>query len=182
MKVLPLSKILSISILLNLMISDLKSVSSLRILGIAPVRIHSHFVMSGTLFKGLAERGHQIDVYSYYPQEKSIPNYRDFTLNGSQSEQVNNVRYDELLPFSMSTIKILMEMWGNLACEELYSPIFQNLIKDPPSNPPYDVVLIEVSCLNFEWFLLFFIILVFRWTCLIAFWRLVEHSKFQWLA
>lgn len=132
-----------------LMVSGLKSVSSLRILGIAPVRIRSHFVMSGTLFKGLAERGHQVDVYSYYPQENPIPNYRDFTLNGTQGEQVNNVRYGELLPFSLSTIKILTQIWGNLACEDLNLPIFQNLIKNPPSNPPYDVALIEVSCTNF---------------------------------
>lgn len=40
----------------------------------------SHFLIYEPLFTALAAKGHNITVISYYPQKKSVPNYRDIVL------------------------------------------------------------------------------------------------------
>lgn len=43
------------------------------ILAIFPLNARSHFVMFERLLKGLAAKGHEIDVVSHYPQKNSVP-------------------------------------------------------------------------------------------------------------
>lgn len=44
-----------------------------KILAILPLNSRSHFVMFERLLKGLAEKGHEVDVVSHFPQKKPIP-------------------------------------------------------------------------------------------------------------
>lgn len=44
-----------------------------KILGVFPLTGPSHFAMFGQLMKGLAEKGHEVDVVSYFPQKTPIP-------------------------------------------------------------------------------------------------------------
>lgn len=46
-----------------------------RILGLFPLPRESNFVMFGNIMKALAENGHEVDVYSYFPQKNKIPRY-----------------------------------------------------------------------------------------------------------
>lgn len=43
------------------------------ILAVFPFAGPSHFAMFGRLMKGLAEKGHELDVVSYFPQKTPIP-------------------------------------------------------------------------------------------------------------
>jgi hypothetical protein len=118
---------------------------SLRILSIFPLNSKSHFVMFERLAKGLAEKGHQIDVYSHFPLKKPIPNYKDYSLAGSMHFSQNNLTYNELLEFQNLNVGVLMNTIGTKPCELLSLPIFQDLIKNPRRNPPYDVIIVEVN-------------------------------------
>lgn len=44
-----------------------------RILAVFPLAGPSHFAMFGKLMKGLAEKGHEVDVVSYFPQKTPLP-------------------------------------------------------------------------------------------------------------
>ena len=46
-----------------------------KILGIFPFPGKSHFAVSSVLLKELANRGHQVTVYSPFPEKSPIPNY-----------------------------------------------------------------------------------------------------------
>lgn len=60
---------------------------------------------------------------------------------------MNNVSYELVQPFmnSVPSMKGMIQMGGNPACELLKLPIFQDLIKNPPKDPPYDLIIVEVS-------------------------------------
>lgn len=49
-----------------------KGCDGYRILGIFPLNGRSHMMMFEQLMKGLAKRGHQVDVVSTFPQKKTI--------------------------------------------------------------------------------------------------------------
>ncbi|XP_058810722.1 UDP-glycosyltransferase UGT5-like [Phymastichus coffea] len=123
-------------------------IDGLRILGLFPLHGKSHFVMCERLMKGLAEKGHQIDVYSHFPQKKPVPNYNDFSLDGTLPKIVNNMSYDVFKQFQTVNMEIMMKEIANPVCDLLDIPIFQKLIQDLKTNQPYDVVIIEVFISN----------------------------------
>ncbi|XP_035737423.1 uncharacterized protein LOC118448362 [Vespa mandarinia] len=113
-----------------------------RILGIFPHKLTSHFIMFESLMKGLAKKGHQVDVISPFPQKKSFVNYTDLTVLSKGIEYVNNVSYDTANKLPM--LNAISTIGGYQLCEYLGHPKIQKLIHNPPKDPPYDVVLIEV--------------------------------------
>lgn len=125
------------------------SVDGLRVLGLFPIHGKSHFVISERLMRGLAERGHQVDVYSHFPQTKPLPNYTDYSLRGSMPLVVNNMTFEFMNSFSGSgEVKTIAEIIGKPICNLLHLPILKKLIDNPPNNPPYDIVITEVFFLN----------------------------------
>lgn len=135
----------SLTIILSFYIN---SSQGLRILGIFPYPIKSHQAMSEELMKGLAAKGHQVHVYSHFPLKKKIPNYTDFSLEGSVPIFSNNVTYD-LIETEWKDSSDMMRSWygeyGSYICDLLRLPVFQNLIHNPPENPPYDLFILEVK-------------------------------------
>ncbi|XP_014220312.2 UDP-glucuronosyltransferase 1-3-like [Trichogramma pretiosum] len=132
-----------------LLAATLSTSHGLRILGIFPLQGKSHFVMCEALMRGLAAKGHQVDVYSHFPLKKPIPNYKDYSLAGTLPALANNMTYDYMNSFGgVISIPVLMNLIGNPVCELLNLPIFQNLIKNPPNDPPYDLVIIEMFLSN----------------------------------
>ena len=117
-----------------------------RLLGIFPFHGKSHFVMPEALMKGLAKKGHQVDVISTFPLKKPYPNYNDVVKLKAPMALVNNISYEFAqllfrtgLTFSVATIA------GNDACKvHLGNPAVKELARNPPKNPPYDAVLMEV--------------------------------------
>jgi glucuronosyltransferase len=117
-----------------------------RILGVFPLHGKSHWIMQEALMKNLAKRGHQVDVVTHFPLEEPIPNYTDISLKGSLPQVMNNVTALEIKNFSNPTLTIshLVEMAGNTVCNLMSHPKIQELIKNPPQDPPYDIVIIEL--------------------------------------
>lgn len=101
------------------------------------------------MLKGLARRGHQVDVVSAFPLKKPYPNYTqicEFSVEGVP-KLVNNFTYtgmkgmvsNEFPAFAVANIA------GNILCKGLDLPEMQKLIKNPPNDPPYDLVLTQVN-------------------------------------
>ncbi|XP_011867942.1 PREDICTED: UDP-glucuronosyltransferase 3A1-like [Vollenhovia emeryi] len=118
--------------------------NGLRILGVFPFHGKSHFIMQEALMKDLARRGHQVDVVTHFPLEKPIPNYTDISIKGTLPRVVNNVTAEEAQAFSNPSIAYFVAMAGHNICQLLSHPKMQQLIKNPPQDPPYDMVIVEV--------------------------------------
>lgn len=58
-----------------------------RILAILPLAFKSHHLFFQATLKTLALKGHQVVVYSPFPQEVPIPNYTDVFVNTSYSDK-----------------------------------------------------------------------------------------------
>ncbi|XP_055904974.1 UDP-glycosyltransferase UGT5-like [Eupeodes corollae] len=55
----------------------LSAANAYKILGISPTMARSHFFVGNALYKGLAEKGHEVTVISPFPLKKPTKNYRD---------------------------------------------------------------------------------------------------------
>ncbi|XP_017891750.1 uncharacterized protein LOC108631986, partial [Ceratina calcarata] len=115
-----------------------------RILGMFPYNGKSHFIMFEHLMKALARKGHQVDVISTFPLKKPYPNYNDLIVLPTARDFMNNMTYDEMHNMiRASSAFAVATMTGNDICENLKYPKFQELIRNPPKDPPYDVVIME---------------------------------------
>ncbi|XP_051165585.1 UDP-glucosyltransferase 2-like [Leptopilina boulardi] len=114
-----------------------------RILGIFPLPGKSHAILGEKIMKVLAQKGHQVDVISHFPMKKSYPNYNDLSLEGSSEIITNNLNYSMVKNVSVNSIKRLLEMTGDPVCALLNHTVFQNIIHNPPKDPPYDLVIVE---------------------------------------
>lgn len=138
-----------LSILLLTLVTCEQIANGYRILGIFPLHGPSHWVMMKPLMIGLAQRGHQVDVVSHFPLKKPIPNYRDLSLAGSIPDVRNNITAANASSFGTFSMKSLTDMAGAQVCELLSHPVLQDLIKNPPQDPPYDLLITEVWLVYF---------------------------------
>ena len=123
-----------------------KFASGYKILGICPTSSRSHFNMLETLMKGLATKGHQVDVVSHYPQKKPYNNYKDLSLYGSIPDSKNNVTLASSTDLkSIFWLKNYMNLFGKLNCDLLGHPVMQQLINKSPNSTTYDLVIVQVS-------------------------------------
>lgn len=141
-----MNQILSFLVLSCALIVGPQSTEAYRILGVFPFHGKSHFTMFEALMKGLARKGHQVDVISTFPQKKPYPNYTDIIrVDPQQPQVVNNMSFD-LFQFLQNdmTYFIATDM-GSKICERLGDPEMVKLIQNPPTDPPYDLVMTEVN-------------------------------------
>lgn len=101
--------------------------------------------MNQKLVKILAEKGYQVDVVSHHPLKEPLPNYNDYSLQGSLPDYMNNFTYNTIQTIFETSIEKIMDMAGNSVCELFKHPVISNLIKNPPRDPPYDLITLEVS-------------------------------------
>ncbi|XP_072755997.1 UDP-glucosyltransferase 2-like [Anoplolepis gracilipes] len=116
-----------------------------RLLGLFPFHAKSHFVMFEQLIKGLARKGHQVDVISPFPLKKPYPNYTDIVKITPPLVLVNNMSYEFMqVLLGTNPVYAVGTLAGNDLCENLDNPMIQELARNPPKDPPYDAVLMEV--------------------------------------
>lgn len=116
-----------------------------RYLGVFPFHGKSHFVMFEHLMKGLARKGHQVDVISCFPLKKPYPNYTDIVKLKAPVQLVNNLTFEMMKSLiGGNPVYAVATMGGNDICQYLAKPEIQNLVRDPPKDPPYDAVFVEV--------------------------------------
>lgn len=117
-----------------------------RLLAIFPLNTKSHFKMFEHLSKGLVKKGHQLDVISSLPLKKPYTNYTDIITLTAPMSLTNNIPYEFLTNtlVGISPVFMVAGMLGNDVCEYLAHPKIQELVRNPPKDPPYDAVIMEV--------------------------------------
>lgn len=114
-----------------------------RILALVPFNSRSHFISMEPLFKALAARGHNVTVFSSFPQKSPLPNYTDVDLSSILPPQMNAFSLDmikEVMPNSWATTHFIRFVHSN-SCTILEDFRFQNLLK---SRDSYDLLITEV--------------------------------------
>lgn len=96
--------------------------------------------------KGLARRGHRVDVISPYPLKKPYPNYTDlFEFNvAGVPDLMNNLTFEGVKEVASNNFPghAVASFAGDVLCEGLNLPGMQQLIKNPPKD--YDLIVSEV--------------------------------------
>lgn len=120
-------------------------IDAYRILGVFAWAFKSHNMLFQTLFKGLAKQGHQVDVISHYELVNPPKNYKtilnlanlDVVHPETQFDSVEKTREntDDLIAFTKH---------GMSVCALLSHEKMQDILRNPPKNPAYDLIIIEV--------------------------------------
>lgn len=134
-----------LKVLVVLFVCFTQCIDGLRILALFPLNGKSHFVMCEALSKALAEKGHQVDVYGHFPLKKSIPNYKDFSLEGTLPAVMNNVSYEVIKQFQTPNMQLMINNMSDTQCNLMNRPLFQDLFKSLKKNQPYDLIIVEVK-------------------------------------
>lgn len=117
----------------------------LRILGVFPINIRSHFRVFQSLMKELADRGHEVTVVSHYPLEKPLPRYKDVSLKGIFPLFVETVDVENLYNYNridMYMAPAEMSQWGQGICESTYFSKRLNEVLN--STITYDLMVVEM--------------------------------------
>ncbi|XP_017858841.1 PREDICTED: UDP-glucuronosyltransferase 1-3 [Drosophila arizonae] len=122
-------------------------VESAQILGLFGHPGKSHFDFFRPLFVALAERGHNISMYSYFPLKEPMANYTDYVFEGmpllTDFVDLKNIEQqsDFLgIPMKMGNFFMLHD-WSLRSCQvALHSPLIAELLK---SSQRYDVIILE---------------------------------------
>jgi hypothetical protein len=69
-----------------LVVIGVHGVEGARILGLFPLPSHSHFAVPSALLKELANRGHQVTVYSPFPEKSQTPNYTNIDTRATRDD------------------------------------------------------------------------------------------------
>ncbi|EDW03362.1 UDP-glucosyltransferase 2 [Drosophila grimshawi] len=135
-------------LLLGLALStDLRETEAAEILGLFGHPGKSHFDFFRPIFVALAERGHNISMYSYFPLKQPVANYTDYVFEGmpllTDIVDLRNFERESLLlgqPFKVPTFFMLHD-WGLRSCKvALNSPHVAQLLSSPRR---YDVIILE---------------------------------------
>ncbi|XP_043264520.1 UDP-glucosyltransferase 2-like [Colletes gigas] len=123
---------------------SIQQIEGYRILCLFPYSGQSHQRMFETLCKGLATKGHQIDMISHFPSKTPVANYTDVVdLRGTTKSVVNSLSIETAKKFRDPVIYYLTKDFGAPVCDLMGSEVFQNFISNPPNDPPYDLIITE---------------------------------------
>lgn len=119
------------------------SCDSARILTLVQSSARSHWIVVEPLLTELAARGHQVTVFTSFPQQKPLQNYTDVDLSHKRPTSLSAFSFDfikDKMPNPWRTASFLYQA-GERACAFLKEPEFQSLLK---SEGQYDLVITEL--------------------------------------
>lgn len=132
---------------LVLCFNEQMTVNSLKILGVLNTPARSHFYPFDTIIKGLADKGHQVTVISFYGRETPHPNIEDIILrkigatsDGVQTSSQEMFQFNECPNISHDKGFKLLREFANISCNDMFSKPFQNFLH---SNKSYDLLILE---------------------------------------
>ncbi|XP_047114716.1 UDP-glycosyltransferase UGT5-like isoform X1 [Schistocerca piceifrons] len=113
-----------------------------RILGLFNYPGKSHFIMFEAVMKTLAARGHQVTVYSHFPQPAPLPNYKDVSLVGSLPILTDAIPLEAYVNSDIySSLDLFMKLSSDECDKVLQFPAMQELMR---SNETFDLIFTEV--------------------------------------
>ncbi|XP_003700629.2 UDP-glucosyltransferase 2 [Megachile rotundata] len=121
-----------------------QSTEGLRILGLFPLNGRSHWIMGERLLTSLAERGHTVDVVTHFTVKEPPANYTEISLEGTIESVVNKLELSHVVEFNNQNFELLTRMVGDQICKLMEYPKLKQLIDNPPKDPPYDLVIVEM--------------------------------------
>ncbi|XP_014204618.1 2-hydroxyacylsphingosine 1-beta-galactosyltransferase [Copidosoma floridanum] len=137
------------AILLALLVTGPSLTESYRILAVFPFNGKSHDVVLDAIAQGLAKRGHQVDVVTHFPPKNPPDNYKVLVdLRGTIEETINNFTLDFARSLSGQLTDYIAGKFGNELCELLALDGIQKIVKNPPKDPPYDLVVVHAYGAN----------------------------------
>ncbi|KAJ1531785.1 hypothetical protein ONE63_000441 [Megalurothrips usitatus] len=125
--------------------------AGLRILGLFPLPGHSHNIFFKAMMETLAERGHEVVMFSPFPHKKAPPNYTDVDTSNGAPSFTNNFSFDKVS--TAPTVLPGQAMWQSMTrigalsgpglCRQVFSmPEFGALMKGGYGR--FDAVFTEV--------------------------------------
>lgn len=143
--------------------SILNFCSGLNILCVFPFNARGHNILFESLTTGLAKLGHKVDVITHYPVEDPPKNYQLLVnLSGKIENLMNNYTIDVVKQNDGRETEHIAKRYGNKICQLLGLKEMQDVLKNTSKNPPYDLLMTEVSCLlkyidknNYSYFILY---------------------------
>ncbi|EFN81910.1 UDP-glucuronosyltransferase 2C1 [Harpegnathos saltator] len=128
----------------SLLLLTVLPIQGYRILCVFPYNGKSHFQVTEALCKALAEHGHQIDMISHFPSKNRIANYTDIVnLLGTRRAVTNNISLNEARQINTAVTFYIATVFGGDLCSLMGNAKMQRFIKNPPNDPPYDLVITE---------------------------------------
>ncbi|PNF23012.1 UDP-glucuronosyltransferase 2B33 [Cryptotermes secundus] len=95
-----------------LVIIGVEGVKGARILGLFPLPSFSHFAVPSALLKELANRGHQVTVYSPFPEKSPISNYTNIDTGARRDDFLRHTNVSNSFDLAKhSYMGILKVMW-----------------------------------------------------------------------
>lgn len=113
-----------------------------KILGMFPFGAYSHYAGFEPLLLELARRGHQVTVYSHFPQKTKVPNLTDVTLERAVDLHVNSIPFNLFETNSVNLLYDIYFLYAELSNLEkvLETKTVDQLIS---SNEKFDLVVTE---------------------------------------
>ncbi|KAG8285772.1 UDP-glucuronosyltransferase 1-1 [Homalodisca vitripennis] len=114
-----------------------------RILALVPFPSKSHWIVIEPLFQELAARGHQVTVFSSFPQKKPLPNYNDVDCSATVPPGISAISIDQIrqvMPTPWETVHFMKEIHED-CCKILGESKVQHLWK---SKEQYDLLITEL--------------------------------------
>lgn len=118
-----------------------KCTDSASILALMPTTARSHWIVMEPFLQELAARGHQLTVFTTFPQERPLPNFTDVDFSYKLPTLVNAMslnRIKETMPHPWGNT-IFINKVGREMCTVMKEPAFQQVFTNK-----YDLVITEL--------------------------------------
>lgn len=116
---------------------------SARILALVLFSGRSHWIPIEPLLKELAARGHEITVFSPFPQKKPLPNYMDVDFSSHLPPLISTLSVDMIqnkMPNPWKTVFFMREVHSS-SCKVLNQPVFKKLLN---ARGQYDLLVTQL--------------------------------------
>lgn len=124
-----------------------REVDTYRVLGVFPLNFRSHFIFSESILNGLVKEGHRVDVISHYEHTNPPKNYKTILNLAKLDYPYPITKFDTIqnaIDAIKDPVKHLTEIYGITMCPLLGHKKMQDLIRNPPKDSPYDVIIVQV--------------------------------------
>lgn len=116
---------------------------SYRILAVFPFNSRSHNIFLEGVTRGLANRGHQVDVISHFEMKNPSKKLKTIiNLDGTRPNMMNNFTVEFASQLGADLVPFIAKLYGNELCELMGLEKFQKLLRNLPH---YDAVVTEVT-------------------------------------